>query len=49
MPKVAMHERGPGMEWLGGKLFGHHQVLKTLGASMHVAGLHTHKKEWEEV
>ena len=49
MPKVAMYERGLGMEWLGGKLFGNHQVLKTLGTSMNACGLHTHEREWEDI
>ena len=61
MAKVAMHECGPGMEWLGCKLFGnyniysHHNVWRPPSiedakvGNKHACGLHTHEREWEEV
>ena len=61
MAKVAMHERGPEMEWLGGKLFGNYNIYShhnewrppsiedTKVGNKHAYGLHTHEREWEEV
>ena len=61
MPKVAMHECGPGIEWLGGKLswnyniYSHHNVWKPPSIedakvrNKHAYGLHTHERGWEEV
>ena len=59
MSKVAMPKRGPGMEWLGGKLFGnyiysHHNVWRppsikdTKVGNKPTCGLYVHEKELEE-
>ena len=61
MPKVAIHEYGPGMECLGGKLFGNYNIYShyngwrppsiedTKVGKEYAYGLHMHEREWEEV
>ena len=56
-----MHEYGPGMECLGGKLFGNYNIYShyngwrppsiedTKVGKEYACGLHMHEREWEEV